>query len=292
MTALTAGTHQRFESKPLLGGNRLYWVLLLVPAALMAALYMVPVANVLALSFTTPTLGLSNYVEMASNPAVLRVVITTLRICFVTTAVSLAIGYVVAYALVTSSNRQRRVLLIAIVASFWVSALIRAFAWVAILQPHGLLNDGLMAIGLIHRPLELVRNEIGVIIGMVHYMLPYAILPLFASMQGIDVKLMPAARTLGASRLFAFWHVFFPLSVPGLFGAGLLVLIFSLGFYVTPTILGGGKTMMIAEFISVQISETLRWGLAAALSSTLLAAVLVLTVILMRFVDVGRSIKH
>jgi putative spermidine/putrescine transport system permease protein len=293
MSAVAADIAAGLPSRPgLLSGDRLYWVMLLVPGAFMSIFYLLPVANVLALSFTSPTPGIANYVELVSNPAVLRVLATTARICLLTTAIVIVVGYLVSYALLGMGERQRRLLLVCVVASFWVSALIRAFAWVAILQPRGVVNSVLMGAGLIDTPLTLVRNEFGVVIGMVHYMLPYAILPLFAAMQGIDARLVAAARTLGASRWFAFSRVFFPLSIPGLVGAGLLVLIFSLGFYVTPAILGGGKTMMIAEYISVQISETLRWGLAAALSSTLLASVLILTVALMRFMDVGGSVKH
>ena len=276
----------------LLSGDRVYWALLLVPAALMSVFYLLPVANVLALSFAEPTPGLSNYTAMFNNSAVMRVLGTTARICLTTSAIVLVAGYVVAYALLGMAERPRRLLLVVVVSTFWVSALIRAFAWIALLQPRGLINEALMGLQLIDAPLSLVRNELGVVIGMVHYMLPYAILPLYASMQGIDRRLVPAARTLGATSWFAFWRVFFPLSLPGLIGAGLLVLIFSLGFYVTPAILGGGKTMMVAEYISVQISETLRWGLAATLSSTLLAGVLLLTLLLMRYMNLGRPIGH
>ena len=105
-------------------------------------------------------------------------------------------------------------------------------------------------------------------IGMVHYMLPYAILPLYANMAGIDKSLVPAARALGATPFQAFRWVFVPMSLPGLIGAGVIVLIFSLGFYITPAILGGGKTIMLAEYVSVQISETLRWGLAGMLAAS------------------------
>jgi putative spermidine/putrescine transport system permease protein len=128
-------------------------------------------------------------------------------------------------------------------------------------------------------------------IGMVHYMLPYAILPLYANMSGIDRSLVPAARALGATPFQAFRWVFLPMSMPGVIGAGVIVLIFSLGFYITPAILGGGKTIMVAEYISIQISETLRWGLAAMLASTLLAGVLLLVLWLSRFMDLETALK-
>jgi putative spermidine/putrescine transport system permease protein len=139
--------------------------------------------------------------------------------------------------------------------------------------------------------LELVRNEIGVVIGMVHYMLPYAVLPLFANMQTIDRSLVPAARALGATPRRAFFTVFFPLSLPGLAGAAILVLILSSGFYITPMLLGGGKVVMVAEYISVQIQETLMWGLATALATILTVVVLILTAFMSRFMDVGSAGK-
>ena len=121
-----------------------------------------------------------------------------------------------------------------------------------------------------------MRNELGVLIGMVQYMIPYAILPLLANMQGIDPRVMSASRSLGASSAQTFFRVFLPLTKPGIIAASLLVFICSLGFYVTPAILGGGKVLMIAEYISVQLLVTVRWGTAAMLATLMLASVLAL----------------
>lgn len=272
-------------------GNRLYWMLLILPCLFLGLFYVTPVLNVLVTSVTVPKPGLGNYAELFNNSAVQRVLWTTLRISAITTVLTLFLGYAVAYALVNSAPRERKILFAIVLASFWISALIRAFAWVAILQSNGLINSALMSLGIIDTPLQLVRNETGVMIGMVHYMLPYAILPLYANMKGIDPSLVPAARALGATPFQAFRWVFVPMSLPGLIGAGVIVLIFSLGFYITPAILGGGKTIMVAEYISVQISETLRWGLAAMLASTLLAGVLLLVIWLSRFMDVEAALK-
>jgi len=279
------------SASPRFGGEWLYWLCLLLPCLFLGVFYVLPVLNVLVMSATTPQPGLGNYAQLVDNAAVRRVLWTTLRIGLVTTAITLALGYGLAYALTRCGRRERQILLAIVVASFWISALIRAFAWVAILQSAGLLNSMLMGLGLIDAPLQLVRNETGVVIGMVHYMLPYAVLPLYANMSGIDRNLVPAARALGATPFQAFRWVFLPISVPGLIGAGFIVLIFSLGFYITPAILGGGKTIMVAEYVAVQISETLRWGLAAMLSSTLLISVLVLVFWLSRFMDVEAALK-
>jgi len=135
---------------------------------------------------------------------------------------------------------------------------------------------------------QLARNELGVLIAMVHVMLPYAILTLYANMRGIDAGLVAAARSLGASRFQAFRLVFLPLTRPGLIGAGTLVFILSLGFFVTPALLGGGKVLMVAEYVAVQINDTLRWGLGTMLAATLMIAVLAGLWLMSRVVDVRR----
>jgi putative spermidine/putrescine transport system permease protein len=270
--------------------ERLYLLMVVLPCVFLAVFYFLPVFNVLLLSVTDPQLGLGNYELLLSSSALHRIFINTLRVSLMTTVVTLALGYLVALGLIAMRDRERRVVLFVVLASFWISALIRAYAWVAILQSNGLVNQALMSLGLIDQPLQLVRNELGVVVGMVHYMLPYAILPLYANMSGIDRRLTDAARALGASRWRSFWWVFFPQSVPGLVGAGILVLIFSLGFYVTPAILGGGRVVMVAQYIAQQISETLRWGLASMLATVLVVAVVVLTIWMGRYLRVGGTI--
>lgn len=166
--------------------------------------------------------------------------------------------------------------------------LIRSFSWIAILRRQGVLNTWLVDGGLVERPLDLLYNELAVCIGMVHFMLPYAILPLYASMRGIDGRLIAAAYGLGASRLRAFLTVFLPLSAPGIVGAGVLVFIFSLGFFVTPAILGGGRIQMIAEYMSWLILDRLLWGPATMLATVLVLAILVLLAALSRVVDLRK----
>jgi len=171
--------------------------------------------------------------------------------------------------------------------SFWISVLVRSFAWLMLLGHNGLVNDALMGIGLISEPLQLMRNELGVLIGMTEYMLPYAILPLLANMQGIDPRVTSASRSLGASSVQTFLRVFLPLTKPGIIAASLLVFISSLGFYVTPAILGGGKVQMIAEYISVQLLVTVRWGVAAMLATLMMVSVLALMYVLNRFMKLS-----
>jgi putative spermidine/putrescine transport system permease protein len=265
-----------------------YWLLVVPALGAMLAFYFFPLARVLWISVTEPRPGLDNYALLWSSASVHNVLLVTARICVITTTITLVLGYVVAYAMVHARGRQLRWLTFFVLLPLWVSVLVRAFAWVTLLRSNGLVNQTLLGLGVIGEPLPLVRNELGVAIGMIHYMIPFAVLPLYANMQGIDLRLVAAARGLGASRWQAFRRVFLPLSLPGLVGAGVLVFIFSLGFYVTPAILGGGRVFMIAEYIGVQILNIIRWGLGAMLATTLLVGVLLLMAALGRLVNLRK----
>jgi len=262
---------------------------MLLPAALMLALlYLVPLGDVLLTSVTDPKPGLDNYALLFTSASVQKALLNTLRIAAITTACALVLGYLVAYAMRAATQRRQRIMLFCVLLPFWISILVRSFAWIALLGTQGPLNSALVAWGLVDEPLALVRNETGVLIGMVHIMLPYAILTLYANMRGIDAGLVAAARSLGASRFQAFRLVFLPLTRPGLIGAGTLVFILSLGFFVTPALLGGGKVLMVAEYVAVQINDTLRWGLGTMLAATLMIAVLAGLWLMSRVVDVRR----
>jgi putative spermidine/putrescine transport system permease protein len=264
------------------------WLLIAPALLLLAVFYLAPLSQVLWISVAEPKPGLGNYALLFDNAGVKRVLWTTFRIGVITTLISVVLAYIVAYAILHAAPRQRQVALLFVLLPFWISVLVRAFAWVALLRSGGIVNTLLRSLGLIDEPLALIYNEIGVVIGMVHYMAPMAVLTLYVNMQGIDRRLVAAARGLGASRREAFLRVFLPLSLPGIVAAGILVFIFSLGFYITPAILGGGKTLMVAEYISVMITETLNWGTGTMMASTLMIAVLALLAILSRFVDLRR----
>ncbi len=268
-----------------------YWLMVLIPAGFIAGLYLTPVISVMIRSVTEPVLGFGNYVVILDNKAIQTVLGRTAYIVLVTTSLTLFFGYITAYAIVHARQREQRIIFFLVILTFWISVLIRTFAWIAVLQPRGLVNEILLGLGIIDSPLRLVRNDFGVIVGMVHYMLPYAILPLYANMQTIDRSLVPAARALGANSKFAFFTIFLPLSLPGLAGAAILVTIFSSGFYITPALLGGGKVVMVAEYISVQMQETLNWGLATSLATFLMIVVLTLAAIMSRFMDIGSARK-
>ena len=265
-----------------------WWALLAPAFLLMTAFYLAPILQVLAISFTEPTPGLGNYERLLTNPAVQRVIGTTLRICLITTLISLALGYALAYVIALASPRARRWWLLGVLVPLWISVLVRAFAWVTLLRRQGLVNQGLQSLGAIEAPLALVWNETGIVIGMVHYMVPYAVLPILGAMREIDPRVLAAARGLGASRGTVFFRVFLPVSAPGLAAAAMLVFIVTLGFYITPAILGGGKTLMAAEWIKLQILDLVRWGLGAMLASVMVVTILVLLGIFSRVVNLRR----
>lgn len=265
-----------------------WWALILPAFLLMTAFYVAPILQVLAISVTEPTPGLGNYERLLTSESVQRVIGTTLRIGVVTTAIALLLGYALAYRIALAGPRAQRWWLLAVLVPLWISVLVRAFAWVTLLRRQGLVNQGLMATGVIDEPLALVWNEFGIVVGMVHYMVPYAVLPMLSAMREIDPRLLSAARGLGAGRATSFLRVFLPLSLPGLIAAGVLVFIFSLGFYITPAILGGGKTLMAAEWIKLQILDLIRWGLGAMMATLLVVAILATLAVFSRLVNLRR----
>jgi putative spermidine/putrescine transport system permease protein len=263
-----------------------------LPAILVIGLlYLVPIGWLAVVSFGGPDeLTLKWYVQIFGSESIRNMLWTTVRIVGITTVLSLALGYLVAYAMAQMGERQRLFLTLCVLVPFWLSVLVRALAWLILLRNNGLINEGLLATGIISEPLSLVRNELGVVIGMVHYMVPYAVFPLYGAMRNMDQRLLMAARSAGAGPFRTFRDVFLPLTLPALFGAGLLVFVFGLGFFITPAILGGGRLVMLSEYVSINILQTPRWGLASALSILLLLATLALIWLMSRVVNLRRML--
>ncbi len=268
--------------------KRIYYWAMAPAAVLVTVFFVVPLLQVLWLSVSEPVFGLQNYAALFDNPLLHRIWLNTLRICALTTIIAVVAGYLVAYAMAHVGERHRAMMIFCIVLTFWLSVLVRAFAWVMLLRTEGVLNTALMALGLVDEPLRLVRNEIGVLIGMAHYMLPVAVLPMYSNMRTISGRYVDAARGLGARPWQTFLWVYLPLTKPGVIAAGVLVFIFSLGFYITPAILGGGRVVMIAEYLRVSFEETLRWGYATMLASTLLVVLSLALALLARVVDLKK----
>jgi putative spermidine/putrescine transport system permease protein len=268
--------------------KRIYYWAMAPAVVLVTVFFLVPLLQVLWLSVSEPVLGFQNYAALLDNPLLHRVWLNTLRVCALTTLIAVLAGYLVAYAMAHVGERHRALMIFCILLTFWLSVLIRAFAWVMLLRAEGVLNTTLVALGIVDQPLRLVRNEIGVLIGMAHYMLPVAVLPLYSNMRTISGRYVDAARGLGARPWQTFFWVYLPMTKPGIIAAAVLVFIFSLGFYITPAILGGGRVVMIAEYLRVSFEETLRWGYATMLASTLLIVLSLALALLARLVDLKK----
>ncbi len=194
------------------------------------------------------------------------------RSALLTTGICILVGYPLAYFLAQLPTRAANLCLIAVLLPFWTSLLVRTYAWLVLLQRQGLINDWAISLGLWDEPLKLVHNMTGTLIGMVHIMLPFLVLPLYGAMRAIDRDYLRASANLGASPARAFWTVFVPLSLPGLFAGALIVFVLCLGFFVTPAVLGGGRVIMVSMQIATNIELFVNWGAASALGVVLLPA--------------------
>lgn len=221
-----------------------------------------PVVQLLWLSLfgKTGTPTLEHYERLFTVPVYFAVLRNTFEIAGWTTLLCIVGGYPIAYFLATTTDKARNSLILWVLLPFWTSFLVRTFAWIVLLGRRGAINSVLESVGLIEAPLALLFNMTGVMIGMVHALMPLAVLTMLSVMETIDRKLMPAAFTLGARGGQAFWRIYFPLSLPGVAAAGLLVFITSLGFFITPALLGGPRETMITQVIISQIQELLNWG--------------------------------
>ena len=245
---------------------------------LVAAVLFIPVGWLFWLSLfdAAGQFTLENYERMFQSRAYIKTFRTTFKISFVATGVCVLIGYPLAYLLSQLPRRAANIGLIFVILPFWTSLLVRTYAWLVLLQRKGLINTWLIDVGLIDQPLKLVHNFTGTVIGMVHILLPFLVLPLYGAMKTIDRDYLRAASNLGASPVGVFWRVFFPLSLPGLFAGIVLVFVLSLGFYVTPALLGGGRVQMWAMRIEKSINLYSNWGAASALGVVLLVVALAL----------------
>ena len=241
----------------------------------MLVAFNIPVVLMLAWGFTSPAGALAPWADMIERTVYLRVLVNTFRIALICTLVCAVLGYPLAYWLCCLQGRARMIALALVVLPFWVSILVRTYAWIVVLGNNGVVNRSLLELGLITEPLALIYNELGVVIGTTNVLLPFLVLPLFAAMLGIDRRVLQAASGLGAPPGTVFWRVFFPLTLPGLAAGCILVFILTLGFFITPAILGGGRVPMIANMIDLLINRMPRWELAAALSTVLLLATFV-----------------
>jgi ABC-type spermidine/putrescine transport system permease subunit I len=243
------------------------------PALLVILIVMViPVGWLFYLSFigSDGNFSLEHYQRMLDSKSYARIFLTTFKVSLLTTAICILIGYPLAYFLSQLPARVANICMLSVLLPFWTSLLVRTYSWLVLLQRKGIVNQVGMDFGFWDEPLKLVHNLSGTLVGMVHIMLPFLILPLYASMKSIPQDYIKASSNLGATPTQSFWQIFFPLSMPGLLAGSLIVFILSLGFFVTPAVLGGGKVIMVAMQITNNIELFFDWGAASALGVVLL----------------------
>jgi spermidine/putrescine transport system permease protein len=272
------------------------WGALALPIGWLALFFLAPMLVVLAYSLASRTEGggvafaldLANYRRIGDSSLYLWGALRSLRIAAIVTLATLVVSYPVAYYLALVATRWRTALLVLLIVPWWCSILVKNFAWVAILAESGVLNRALLALGLIEHPLKLLYNETAVVIGLVHVLIPFMVLPIYATLEKLDRRLIEAAANLGSSPLRAFLEVVLPLSLPGVASGALLTFILGFGSYVTPVLLGSERTLMLANLIQSQFMEAFDWPFGAALAMTLLGLVLVLLAAFNRLVGLDR----
>lgn len=257
-------------------------VLLTVPAVLLLLVALgYPLAQVVLRSFTDPQLGLDNYIWFFSRPVNLTVFWRTFEVSAWVTLLCLILGYPYAWMMTAVSARMRMLMILCVLVPFWVSGVVRTLAWVILLQDSGVINRVVMALGF--EKLRLIRTQTGVIIGMTQVLLPFMIMPLYAVMRGIDLRLVQAAQSLGARPVLSFLQIYLPLSLPGILGGTVIVFILGLGFYITPALLGGPRATMLSTLAQQQVLQQLNWGRGGAMGVILLVSTLLLLAVAARF---------
>lgn len=268
-------------------------LLLLAPLLLLLGwAFFLPIGRLLLTSVTEPTFGFARYQRIWNEALYVQVFLRTLWIAGACTALALLIGYPVALLMARRGGWFARLATVCVLVPLWTSVLIRSYAWIILLERNGLINGSLLSLGLIDRPLRMLYTEGAVLMAMTHVLLPFMVLPVATALKSIPDDLPRAALNLGASHWRVFWRVTLPLSLPGVFAGCLIVFVMALGFYVTPALLGGPRTLMIATLIGQQALELLDWPFAGALSFVLLALSLGVTIAFKRLLRLDRVIAH
>jgi len=248
---------------------------------LLLAFFLFPVVRMLGFSVEAGTLDW--YAKALGEGLYLQVFWNTFEIALLVTGFCLLLGYPLGFLIATTTPTWATLGFIFVLLPLWTSVLVRTYAWMVLLGRNGIVNRWLLDAGIISDPLPLLHNFTGVLIGMVHVLLPYMVLPIYGAVRRLDPAIAAAAQGLGASNWRIFWRIYIPLTLNGIFAGSVLVFVLSLGFFITPALLGGGRVMMIAVLIEQQVRETLNWPFAAALSFVLLAFTFAVYALAQRF---------
>jgi ABC-type spermidine/putrescine transport system permease subunit I len=277
--ALSPRAFESLRSRP----TWLGWGMLLLPVIVLdVALFLSPLGGLLMDSFRG-----NSYQRLLEDPLVRKSLTNTFWISSVSTIVTLVLGYLVAYVIWRQKALVRVILFALVLLPFWTGVLVKNFAWAVLLQDHGLVNGLLQSVGLTDGPVQLLHTRLAVVVGMSHYLLPFAIFPIFASLSAQDDRVEQAARSLGAGGMQVFRRVILPLSLPGVSAAGLLVFIICTGFFVTPVVLGGPADMMVANQIDFYARKLTDFRAASALAVVLTVAVSFLAAVYQRALRSG-----
>ena len=263
------------------------WLFLVPVAVFLGTIFVYPILTFVLRGFFDPSPTLKHLIHLFNKPVYFKVCWITVKMSFNVTVICLILGYPIAYLLSSISERNRNLLMILVIIPLWTSILVRNYAWMVLLGRRGVFNTILTGLGFIDAPIRMLYNTFSVHIGMVHMMMPFMILALLGVMRGIDRSLLKVAESLGANRFQAFVRIFAPLSLPGVGAGSLLVFIFSLGFFITPALLGGRGSTMISMLIEQQVS-LLNWGFASVLSLLLLLVTILLFLLYSRFFSLER----
>ena len=274
------------------------WILLSPALTAVVLLLIVPLLFIVVYSFwlrsatgaDTAGFYLDNWKKVLSDRFYRDILFSTLRIAAITTAACALLGYPAAY-FIARSRGNKLILLVLLMLPFWISYIIRTMSWINILGTSGALNSFLLTLGIISEPLQMLYNETTVILGLVHFLLPFMVLNIYVSLEGIDTNLEDAANSLGATRWQSFLQVTLPLSLPGLAAGGLLCFVLGAGTYITPVILGGPRDAMFANLVFEAIIRQLNWPLGSALSLLLLAVLGALVLIYNRYLGMSQLAK-
>lgn len=271
--------------------GRVAGILLLAPAVLFLAVwFLLPLVILFRLSLTTPTGHFAAYGELLGNDVYRAIFRNTIVLAFNVALISVALAYPAAYLLTRLKGWALTAAAACVLFPLWISVLVRSFSWMLLLESNGPINTALLATGLIHLPLSLLFNNTGVYIGMVHVLLPYALLPIYTSMRTVDDRLMLASEGLGASPWTSFRRIYLPLTMPGVAAGFAFVFLLGLGFFITPALLGGIHNMTVSMLIDNFVNERLVWPLAAASSFSLLFLILLLLAGAGRFLNIGQMV--
>lgn len=253
-----------------LGSGTWTAALLLMPASLfLLLLFVIPLGKLGLESFTEP----STYLRLLGEPLYIQVFLRTVVLALAVTSCCLVLGYPYAVAMTHAGPRTLNIMIAAVMLPYWTSLLVRSYAWLTILQKGGIINQVLLSTGLVQEPIQLVYNFTGVVCGMTYIMLPYIVLLLYTSVRSIEEQFILAARTLGSTEGEVFRRIILPLSLPGILAGSTLVFILSLGYFITPALLGGRHEVTFSMLIDIQMNQLLDWKFGAAMSIFLLITI-------------------